>query len=136
MIRRATLDDLEWAVDLAWVSHSPRLVKLDRDALSRWLAGLLQAPHILALRGERSMAIAAFTREPWNGTVVNCELMHLFGDRSGWEPVRLGREIDRIRRAQGCARFYITSTGADLTPLARRLGAVPAGSLHVLEAAA
>jgi hypothetical protein len=126
MVRPATIDDLDWIVGLAMKAHPAHEIERLK---------LLADPNTIAVRGEHGAAFAIISTVPWDHLERSCELAHLFSSPSSdsaTEPLALLRAINTIRERMGCRRFWIVSTGADLTPFAMKLGARPIGSLHVL----
>jgi hypothetical protein len=136
MVRPATIDDLDWIVGLAMKAHpAHEIERLKKADIRVWLGALLADPNTIAVRGEHGAAFAIISTVPWDHLERSCELAHLFSSPSSdsaTEPLALLRAINTIRERMGCRRFWIVSTGADLTPFAMKLGARPIGSLHVL----
>jgi hypothetical protein len=93
----------------------------------------------LGFRGDHAAGFAGISAAPWDSTEINCQLIHLFrekGKGSIFEPLDILNAIGQRAFALGCQQFYILSVEADLTPFARRMGAKPCGSVHVLKRAA
>lgn len=137
MIRTLTHDDMPWIMPLVFRCH--REWETHAQATTEYVRALIDSSRVIALRGEHSVVFAGISEVAWNPGERNCETIHVFSDpeaSSAFEPVHLLREADKRRREIGCKRFFIVSTGADLTAFARRLGAEPCGSLHVLEGGA
>ena len=134
-VRLATVDDLDWLVDLAVICHPT--VNVVPNSTRKWFETLMLSQNTIAVRGDHSAAFGIISVVPWNGVELLCELAHLFSDPSSvspMEPVRLLRFIQEVSQMRGCKQFFIVSTAADLTPFAEKIGAKRVGSIHVVDA--
>jgi hypothetical protein len=138
VIRQVTDKDTEWLLHMAVVCHPPPIANVNPDETRNWIKTLLSSPNVIGLRGEHSAGFAGISSMPWDSKEVNAQLIHLFrepGGKSAIEAYTVLYALNHRVMQRGCRKFHIVSTGADLTPFARRLGAKRCGSSHVMEAA-
>lgn len=135
VIRDVVKEDIPWVLDVARVAYKPLIPDFQEEGARHWLEACLVDPTVIFLRGIRTVAIAAVMRVPWTKELA-CDLMQLFALPGGrMEPVAIVREVARRARAMGGARMFLGSVFADLTPIARRLGARTLSMSYVLELA-
>lgn len=127
MIRDCTIDDVPWMGRLAAMRYVGMEEGYVPAAAEQWATRLIGQPDVIAVRGEHSAAMAFVVRPAWAPGTAYCDLGMIWSEPKQtptFEPVRLLRAIDQRRRALGCSRFFLHSSFADLSPLARRIGAV------------
>lgn len=139
VIRPCTLDDLGWLLAMALAAYPSGTFNLDdgRDYLMALLK--TEAKGTISARGDHSAAFAFVLRTPWKPDVLIADLSLAFSARAKTAPLEIVSVIRFLAKRAfdecGCDRFYITSDIADLTPVAKRLGARRAGMVYVLEKA-
>jgi len=125
LIRRATLDDVPWMVEIArgLFSH------IDGQATADTLSLFIQSPNVLILRGEQSAIGVYWYQWPYNPKLLMAE--DLFIGSSGddvWELLAIFGELTKILRNLGVIEFKFdlsdfSKAGKSLDPFAKRLGA-------------
>lgn len=133
-MRRATIDDLDWMIDLA-VKRFPKIVQ-DRDATESWLANALVNPSFCVLLDDHGFAIGVGGTTIFNKhyTVANIHTLVTEKGNHIWEAIRMARHIKLWAEQHGAEELYLAdSTDIDLGPIAKRIGATEITPRYVVK---
>ena len=122
MIRKATVDDFPFIIDLA-VKRYP---KFDVESSLLWARKAIDLPGIMIARGEKSFAIGSIAAPFYDPTTFRGYMVFLCAQEDcGYEPVPLARFLIKWALIErGASSFHFgEATGVNLAPLAKRLGA-------------
>lgn len=121
MIRRATLDDLDWVMGVA----KARYPDFDEAASRAWVAQNLDNPRLCPIRGEKGFALGAINAPFYAPTRLRGYMVFIASeDGAGFEPCTLLSFLVRWAWDQGAQSFHFgEDTGQNLAPLAKRVGA-------------
>lgn len=122
--RKCTVDDLPWILSLA---HRRYTKTPDPGTSLSWLVRCLQTPLALVIRSEGAFCTAIIETQAWWPGEPECHIAVLVADKGHhWEAITLLKTTISWARANGCARWYLSSeTDFDFEMLARRVGAKP-----------
>jgi hypothetical protein len=124
MIRRATEDDLPRLLAIASYAYPD----FDVHASILWGEQALLNPDVGIWVGERTLGVSAVSAPFFAPSQKRGTMLFLAAEpRSGYEPVKMLRVmVDWSLNERGAVSFHFgESTGANLEPLARRIGGVP-----------
>lgn len=122
-IRRVVMDDADFAYQLAVESYDR---PLDMAACKKWLATVLDNPRdIFCCRGPNSLGIAASVKPFYSPDRREVHLVYLMARRnSGLEGLAMMRAMVEWARSLEAEFHFGSTTGFDLAPFAKRIGAV------------
>jgi hypothetical protein len=122
--RLLTEDDLDWLYDLCRRRYSHRYDPISTEGWFRNI--VLKNPMMfLPQRMPNAFCISLLSVVPWLPSDFECNVAFICADENcGWEALKLLRCSIAWAKARKCKNWKIASdTDADLTMLARRLGA-------------
>jgi hypothetical protein len=136
-VQECTAFDIPWLVETAGKSYAEWMDEWDEEGAIRWVAQCIADPDMLCVKADHTVGFAQIISMPWAPTKLVCDLLHLWSDgdpeRSPHEAMEVVGELDLMRRARGCSRFYIGSIYRDLSPIAKRLGGRALNTTWVVE---
>ncbi len=131
MIRRATLDDLDFLIDLAASVYGD----FNEQNARLWICKTLEVPAAVIFRGEAGAVVATVNAPFYRPAEIRAFIVFIAcQDPRLREGVRLCREVVNWGRTMGAQSLRFGSqTDCDLAPLAKRLGAKTESPSFVLE---
>jgi hypothetical protein len=123
MIRHATEDDAPRLLAIAAYAYP----EFDLAASIQWAEGAFRNPDIGIWLGERTLGVAAVSAPFYAPQQRRGVMLFLASEPgAGYEPVKMLRTmVDWCLNERGAASFnFGEDTGANLAPLAKRVGAV------------
>ena len=136
-IRDCTPDDNAWILDCARKAYAGLIDGWHDEGAAAWIDACVRSNSTITMRGDGVVGFADVMAFPWAPRELECDLMHLFGaasDPAGREALSVVAAIQKRSEQMGCARLYISSIFADLTPIGRRLGGRPFRPVYIVEA--
>lgn len=120
MIRIATLEDLDWLLDLA----RERYPYFEEDGARTWLTNVLTNQDVLCIRGEYGALVACAHVLMWNPKKPQVHMVFVVArPNRAFEGYRMLEIMVQWARSLGASAHFGEETGIDLAPYARRLGA-------------
>lgn len=134
MIRRATLEDMDWLIDLAREKYGVENVNEKNDAdIRTFLSGALSKPWVCVARGDFGAGMMTVTRPFYEKNPQGHLLFIVSRSNKSMEGYKLARALTAWAFAQGASHVHVSSeTAYDLAPFARRLGAVASRPSYVI----
>jgi len=124
MIRPATADDLDRIFEISREAYPQ--YQIDQEECRQWALRALQNPDVLIAVGERSFGISGVSAPFWAPSKRRGVMVFLASTNgSGYEPCALLRYMVKwALKDRGATTYHFgEDTGANLAPLARRVGA-------------
>lgn len=130
MIRQATLDDMDWLLALA--NEKYEAGRMDDERCRAWLPQALGLNWMLFLRGEFGAGVASITAPFYDSKAITGHLLFVASRvNKSMEAFRIVRLLSNWAFEHGARAFAISNgTGCDLTPFAKRLGAIPVSPMY------
>lgn len=100
--------------------------KFDIEGTEGWFVNIvLKSPLLfLPIRTDNALLIAMLCCVPWTPAEFECNVIAICADDGGmWEALRLLRVSVEWAKRRKCSTWRLTSENADITMLARRMGA-------------
>lgn len=122
MIRRATEDDIPRLLAIAAYAYP----EFDLRSSMEWGLRALENPDIGIWLGERTLGVSGVSAPFYAPLKKRGTMLFLASEPgAGWEPCKVLRAMIQWSRERGADAYYFgEATGIDLSPLAKRVGAV------------
>lgn len=119
--RPLTIEDLPWALALAWKRYPP----FHPGAAVNFYQAALKTPTALKLRCEHAFLIGNIVTPAWRPDDHEFHMLVLCAvEAHHWDAIKLLRESVQWARSQGCKRWWFSSdTTYEVEALCRRIGA-------------
>ena len=118
-MRPINQDDKGWIIFKTKSLYGERMP--DVEGCQRWFDANWNNPQVIMLRTDESFAVGTLGNVFFDPAIKGT--IHFFGGQI-WELSKIFKEWIRIAKERGCTELYFTaSTGYNIAPLAKRIGA-------------
>jgi len=133
MIRKATIDDIDWMMLVAAAAKYPKGT-YEKKACRKYLESIIGNKNCLLLRGEKAVMGAAVISYPYAPSIkFGITLPIASMGNSGSELLKMTKQILQWAKDGGATHFdFAAVTGVDLGPLAKRFNGVPISPSYVV----
>ncbi|CAB4135440.1 hypothetical protein UFOVP1078_15 [uncultured Caudovirales phage] len=132
MIRKATIDDIDWMMSVAAVAYPNGTY--EEEAGRKYWESIMGNKNCLLLRGEKVVMGAAVISSPYAPNIkfgITLPIASL--GNSGSELLKMTKQILQWAKDSGAIHFnFAAITGVDLGPLAKRFNGVPISPSYVV----